>query len=208
MPDSGLFYIGSARAQREFVAFARGLSLPAIGREPRLRSIAPDIAELEAKLLAAYRPPAAIERHGEFITASAALKEAKELDDAGLRQGALVRYLQAALRIAPLLPPPPPIDRAALTQKLAEFETRLSSKTGEDHSIGRIFLESAQTDLAASTPPQSGAESNAPPAKATNADLIAADVLPRYFAALGPARPLPSPPASAVTVTLVRWPYT
>jgi len=37
---------------------------------------------------------------------------------------------------------------------------------------------------------------------------IATDVLPRYFAALGPARPAPPKPAPTVTVTLVRWPFT
>jgi hypothetical protein len=38
--------------------------------------------------------------------------------------------------------------------------------------------------------------------------VLVADVLPRYFAALEPARPAPSRPAPKVTVTLVRWPYT
>jgi hypothetical protein len=34
-------------------------------------------------------------------------------------------------------------------------------------------------------------------------------VLPRYLAALAPARAAPPPaPVAAVTVTLVRWPYT
>jgi hypothetical protein len=194
MPDAGLFYLGSARAQREFVAFCRTLSLPSPPRAPALRPLAPDLDGLEAKLLSAYRPPASIDRHAEFIAASAALKEARELDAAGLRYGALVRYLQAALRVAPLLPPG---SAPAAAETLAGFENRLAG-AALDHSIGRIFLESAQADLAA----------NPPPARAASAEAIAAEALPRYFAALEPAAPGPARPAPAVTVTLVRWPYT
>ena len=58
-----------------------------------------------------------------------------------------------------------------------------------DHSLGRIFLEAAQAEPAL-------------------APAIAGDVLPRYFAALEPARPRPPQPAPRATVTLVRWPYT
>lgn len=187
--DSGLFYLGSARAQREFAAFCRTLSLPEGGAAPGLRPLAQDLDELESNLLAAYRPPASFDRHPEFIAANSAVKEARELDAAGLRYGALARYLQAALRAAPLLPPPAPPGGAEpppLAERLSGFEARLS-KSGEDHSIGRIFLESAQADLSA----------NPPPARAATAEAIAADVLPRYFAALAPApnvRPPPPPP--------------
>jgi hypothetical protein len=40
------------------------------------------------------------------------------------------------------------------------------------------------------------------------AQAIAFDVLPRYLAALEPARPEPARPQPRFTVTLVRWPYT
>lgn len=209
MPDAGLFYIGEARAQREFVAFARTLSLPAsekAGRAPKLRALGPDLDDLEARLLSAYRPPAAIDRHAEFISASSALKEARELDAAGLRYGALARYLQALLRAAPLLPPSPspPMEREALVAKLDGFARRLSAG-GIDHSVGRIFLESAQMDLAGNAPPANAAA--APQARFPNAEAIVAEVLPRYFAALEPA-PRRVRPEPGVTVTLVRWPYT
>ena len=45
-----------------------------------------------------------------------------------------------------------------------------------DHSLGRLFLETAQSEAAAET-------------GAANAAAIARDVLPRYFAALAPAKP-------------------
>ncbi len=203
-PGEGLFYLGSARAQRDFAAFCRRLppstTTAIIGAPPRLRPLAHELDDLETKLLAAYRPPASVDRHGEFITANSTLNEARELDAAGLRYGALVRYLQAALRAAPLLPvapPATPTDPAAIADTLRSFEKRLADPE-VDHSIGRLFLESAQADLSA----------NPPPGKATNAEAIAADALPRYFAALQPATARPVLPAPAVTVTLVRWPYT
>jgi hypothetical protein len=65
-----------------------------------------------------------------------------------------------------------------------------------DHSLGRLFLETAQSE--ATTANGEG-----------NAAAIVADVLPRYFRALEPARAQPPPPPAAqVTITLVRWPYT
>jgi hypothetical protein len=57
-------------------------------------------------------------------------------------------------------------------------------------------------------PPETTATIFPVPAPPPIAAAIATDVLPRYFAALGPARPSPARPAPRVTVTLVRWPYT
>ncbi len=194
---SGFFYIAIAQAQRDFVSLCRALSAPTTRDAPPLRSLAPELDALEAELLAAYRPPAAIDRHGEFIVSSSTLKEARELDAAGLRYGAMLRYLQAALRSAPLRPAGKPLDARALGKRLQELDARLSAGNRDD-SIGRIFLEFAQADVAAAAAGK-GADIAMP---------IAGDVLPRYFAALQPARPRAPKPASAVTVTLVRWPYT
>lgn len=197
-PDFGLFYLGSARAQREFAAFCRTLAFPAPRRAPPLRPLAGELDALETALLSAYRPPASLDRHSEFIAASSTLKEARELDAAGLRFGALLKYLQAALRAAPLAPAPPkPLDGGTLADRLRGLEERLSAG-GRDHSIGRIFLEGAQADVAAA----------APPARPAIAEAIVTDVLPRYFAALESGRPQRQRPAPRVTVTLVRWPYT
>ena len=196
-PDTGLFYLGAARAQRELVALCRRLSPPSALPVPPLRSLSSELDALEDQLLAAYRPPAAIDRHGEFIAASAAVNEARQLDAAALSSGALVRYLQAAQRVAALTSGPAPIDAAAVAARLDSFEQRLATGA-TDHSIGLLFLETARADLAH---PAAGANPVA-------AAAIAGDVLPRYFAALGPARPAAVRPAPRVTVTLVRWPYT
>lgn len=193
-PEYGLFYLGSARAAAEAVELCRSLAWPSEPRAAPVRSVPAELEALEGELLAAYRPPLAIDRHPDFIAASSLLKEARELDAAGLRHGGLLRYLQAAQRFAPLRPGPAPAG-PALAASLAALEARLS-EAGVDHSLGRLFLEHAREALAAS-PPDEGA-----------AQAIAAEVLPRYFAALQPARPAPRRAEPRATVTLVRWPYT
>jgi hypothetical protein len=195
-PESGLFYVGSALAQKDFLAVCKRLSAPASGAAPRLRSLAPDIESLQNELLAAYKPPASIDRHDEFILGNSLIKEARDLDAAGLREGALLRYLLAALRTGSLRSPDAKFAPDVLNARLREFDARLSDRS-LDHSIGRIFLEAAQSEIDA-----------APATAPASAVTVASDVLPRYFAALEPARPAPAKPAPKVTVTLVRWPYT
>lgn len=200
-PQSGLFYLGAAQAQHEFGAFLRTLSEPAARRAPPLRAIGAELDALEAELLAAYRPPASIDSHEDFITISSTVKEARELDAAGLRYGALLRYLQAARFLELLtgpqaLPENPENNAETLSTRLRGFEERLAGDV--DHSIGRMFLEAAQASIA----------QTAPGARPVSAEAVAGDVLPRYFAAIGPAPPAPPKAAPQVTVTLVRWPYT
>ncbi|HZE89098.1 MAG TPA: hypothetical protein VE404_06090, partial [Verrucomicrobiae bacterium] len=196
-PDSGYLYLGSALAQRELVAFCRTLHETAPSRPPVIRSIRPEIDALQGELLALYRPPVSLDRHGEFIAASAALKEARELDAAGLRYGALLRYLDAAFRSAALRGVGGDVGKDAIESKLREFEARAAAG-GIDHTIAGIYLESARGDVAHAT-----AELGPKTAAA-----IAADVLPRYFAALDPPRVEAPKAKPEVTVTLVRWPYT
>jgi hypothetical protein len=200
MPDAGFFYLGLAKAQGDYAELCRSLSKPSTLRPPPLRSLAPELDALEGELLAAYRPPASIDKHKDFIAASAALKEAKELDAAGLSHGAMLRYLQAALRCAPLTGKVPSLTREEISRRVAELTTRLADKEGGvDQSLGRVFLESAQADLA------STAASGEPAAQAS---AVLADVLPRYFAALEPPKAARKTQPADVTVTLVRWPYT
>ncbi len=160
-----------------------------------LKVLAPDIDDLETALLAAYRPPASIDRHPEFIAASGTLKEARELDALGLRHGALLRLLLAAQRIAPLRAPANPSSREELALKLRAAGDGL--KDGSDDSIARLFVESGLAEIDA-------APKDAPTPKALAA---LTHVLPLYRAALAPRSPVPVEPAFT-TVTLVRWPYT
>jgi hypothetical protein len=197
-PDSGLYYLGAAQAQRQFAAFARTLHEPEKGAPPPLRALAPELDDLQDALLAAYRPPASLDKHRDFIGANAALKEARELDAAGLRYGALLRYLEAARRFAPLKPGPAATPTpAAVAEQLEPLAARLDAP-GTDHSIGRLMLQVAQFDLA----------EHAQDGNVAVAAAVANDVLPRYFAALQAAPARAARPAPTVTVTLVRWPYT
>src|SRR5262245_50607920 len=150
MPEDGLLYIGAAQASRDLARFCRSLSAPSAGTAPPLRSLRPEIDGLRRELLAAYKPPASIDKHREFITASAALKEAAELDALGLRYGALVRYLQAAVRFAPVRAVVAP-GAGALEDDLRAQETRLAAGN-VDHTIGRLFLEIGRAEAARGTP--------------------------------------------------------
>jgi hypothetical protein len=195
-PESGLFYIGAALAQRQFADFCRTLSIPMSLVPPPLRGLGAELDTLEGELVGAYRPPASIDRHPAFILASAAIKQARELDAAGLRYGALYRYLDAVQRVAQARAVATSPDLHAVASRLQDWQERLG-EGAVDHSLGRLFLEVAQANL-------DGAVGSDPMVAAA----IAADVLARYFVALEPAAPQPFAPQADVTVTLVRWPYT
>jgi hypothetical protein len=199
-PGTGLYYVGLAQAQKDLVAFCRTLSTRGGPPAPALRSLAPDLDALETELLALYQPPASIDRHSDFIGASATLKEARELDAAGLRYGAMLRFLLAAQRVAALKPAPSETAEQ-VKAALGDFEKRIDSRQA-DHTIARVFVEAAQADLDGTSAPVGGA------AQGAAAAAIVKDVLPRYFAALSPAAPRKAPAGPQVTVTLVRWPYT
>jgi hypothetical protein len=192
-PLYGLYYLGLASGQSDLARWLGALPAPAPRRAITLRSPAPEIERLQKRLLEAYRPPLSIDRHPEFIRASAALKEARELDAAGLRRGALLEVLYAALRAAPLLKAPA-LDTSSLEPRVAELERRIAHD-GRDHGIGELFLQLAREDLASGAHP-------------TQAASVVAEVMPVYFAALGPAAARAAARPARVTVTLVRWPYT
>ena len=185
-PENGLFYLGSAHAQKSFVEFVRRISAPT-PYPPVLRSLQNELDSVERELLAAYRPPLSIDKHPEFILASSLVKEARELDAAGYRYGALLRYLEASRRIANIRGTEMP--QAEAVRRVREFASRIAADKA-DHSIARFFIEVADDDPAA------------------NAPAVAAVALPRYFAALAIAAPPAAKPKPGVTVTLVRWPYT
>jgi hypothetical protein len=196
-PQFGLYYLGAAQAQRTFIDVARTLTPESRAREPQLRSLRPEIDALQGDLLKAYRPPASIDRHSDFIVISAALKEAREQDAAGHRHAALLRYLQAAQRVS-MLVGGAPADPSLVKSRLEEAAKRLAA-ANTDNTIGQLFVERARSALASDSPAGNGA---------TTARAVALDVLPRYFAALEPARAAAPAAEPRITVTLVRWPFT
>lgn len=194
--DSGLFYLGAAQALHEFVAFAQKLPGQPQG-STALRAIKPETDALERRLLSLYQPPASIDRHPEFISASAALKESRELLAAGLHHGAWFKFLQATHRTALLQPPTvPAVD--VLRTRLSSTDTELRALPG-DHTIARVFLDRAAIELEKPTPDAAGLLA---------ITVILDVVVPAYRAALA-STPVVAPPVEPkVTVRLVRWPFT
>jgi hypothetical protein len=196
----GLYYMGQAQAAHAFVALCRTLGAGAGGAAaaaamPTIPSLASEIDRLERDLFAAYRPPFSLALHDRFISASALLKEAKELDAAGLHAGALLTYLEGAQQSAALRSRPAPLKDEELARRLQELDATLAA--AGDVSIGALFRDAVEVAR------------RGPAADPTSAAVVATDVLPRFLAAIDPARPPPPPPPRArVTVTLVRWPYT
>ena len=200
MPEQGLFYLGAAQAQREVVGFSGRSPRPLPRSPPPLRSLRPELDALEAEMLAAYRPPASIDRHGEFIVASATLKEARELDAAGLRYGALLRYLQAAQRFAPLRP----TSQRRLDGRRARGQAAASSKRGSPRAASTTASGgcSWRPRRPISRPRRSRDRLRPPPRRSPPTCCRATS------RRSSPARPQAPKPAPQVTVTLVRWPYT
>ena len=189
---AGLYYLGEAQALAGFADFARGLLWKRQGSAAPIRSIQPELDAFDAEVTKAYESMTTVE-HSTYIVVSVLLKRAKALSDNGDHAGALFEYLLARLRYGPLRKAGEiPADDAALNNARA----RLSADV--DHSIARVFVEMAETALATDDP-----------AQRRNAGVIVADVLPAYHAALTrTSRETTSAATPAVTITLVRWPFT
>ena len=198
-----LFYLGSAQAARDFAQLSRRLSVSSKDAAPPLRALGPELDALEGDLLAAYRPPVSVERHPEFIAASSALNDARKLDAAGLRYGALLRYLQAAQRTPLAALRPPRWTSAALRDSLRETARRGSprgrSTTAWPGSSSSRRRRTWARRAAHQTP--------APPRRHRRRRAPGRDAaLLRGPRARASARP--RGPRAEVTVTLVRWPFT
>jgi hypothetical protein len=198
-PETGLFYIGAAQAQIGLARFAASLrDAGAADRPLEPRSVAREIAAVQDELIAAYVPPAAIDQHPVFIRISALLKQAEELDAAGLRFGALYKLLDAKMRVARLLQPQRKLTFDEARRRASDVQSRLAA-TGVDPTLAEMFVEIALVQVADPDPAQLGPETAA---------AVLEDVLPFYFRLLEPAPPAPSEQVAETTVTLIRWPYT
>jgi len=188
--ESGRYYLADARVASAFGAFCRALSAPK-SAPPPWRSIAPELARLQARVDAAFVPPRSIERHSDFIRLNATVKTARELDAAGRFAGAGYEYLDSLQQLGTLLGDAEA--PAATVRGKLEAERSALSSGDRDDSLGLLFVERAESSSARGD--------NAA------ASEIASTVVPAYQAMLEPAS---APPAAdaAVTITLVRWPYT
>jgi len=195
---AGLYYLGESRATGDFAAFARGLTWPeeTVRRQaPAFRSIGGEIEALDSDIEAAYQH---MERanHPTYISVSAMMKQARALDAAGSRRGALLDYLIARYLFAQLRPESP-ADPDATAAALAA--ARASLDRSRDHSVAELFLDLGDENV------------RAPDANVRkSAAAVASDVLPAYFRAIGPPQTTEAAASvkPAVTITLVRWPFT
>ena len=190
--DSGLYYLGESYASMDFAAFVRSGSWPAAARRPRLRSIAPELAALDREMTTKYET---MERanHPTYIRASAALKQARSLDERGAREGALFEYLLSRYLFAPLRGP-----AAADATRQSVDAARATLPAAEDHSIAELLMQFADEGLSSDS-----AELR------RGAAAVIEDVVPAYLAALAAPATTAMPTANAaVTITLVRWPFT
>ena len=188
-PRAGFYYLGEARGDADWAAFCRSLEVRREGSPAPLRSIAPELASLQERASSVFQPPLSIDRHPQFIRFNATLKLAGELDGQGRRAGALYEYLDALQQLATIAPA-----KKAPAESIESAARRLAASP-RDESLGLLFVERAQSASGSPAAPEAVA-------------AILGEVLPAYDAALAspPAVAAPAPPA--VTVTLVRWPYT
>jgi hypothetical protein len=192
---AGLYYLGDSRAVMQFAGFVRELQWPAAGAAPAVRAITGELNALDADITGAYET---MDRasHPSYISASAALKQAKTLNEQGQHAGALFQYLLARFIFAPLRGP---AAAAATSERIAGARSALPAG---DHSLAELFLELADEGV-----------SGGQPAQRRGAAAVLEDVLPAYLAAIArpattAAAPVAAPVAARVTITLVRWPYT
>jgi len=190
--EAGLYYLGESHAAMNYAAFVRAGKWSDAGRRPSFRSIASELAAFDREMTTRYQ---AMERanHPTYIRASAALKQARSLNDNGALEGALFEYLLSRYLLAPLRGP---AGSDATPERLAAARATLPG--AEDHSIAELFIQFAEEGISGD-----------------NADLrrgasaVLEDVIPAYRAALAPAAPtVTSHGNAAVTITLVRWPFT
>lgn len=197
-PEYGLYYLGSATSQHDFVRFVSTLRGASEKKQISVSNFPNEIHAFEDELLSAYKPPLSIDQHPLFIRISATIKEAREMYDAGLRYGALYKYLDARVRFARLKGEQQSIDAPEAERRAAEVTKRFGREPA-DHSIGSLYIEMALAEI-----PNPAAGTNG----GATAKTIFEDVLPHYLAALQPSKPQPAKPNPEIKVTLIRWPYT
>ncbi len=196
-PRDGLFYLGQAQGEAEFAKFTGTLNLPRTSRAFALRSMLPELQALQQKTNAAFVPPRSIDQHPRFIALNSTLKLAHELDSSRFYAGAMYQYLEAVRHFAML--DAQEVDtaaQAATKQNLSSIVSQLD-KSKQDESIAQIFVERAQSQIAAGGKDEW-----------RSARVIVEQVIPAYLAARKPASRIERAAAKTVEITLVRWPYT
>ncbi len=198
--ESGFYYLGEGSANLAWSRAVRTFGLPVTGTPLQTRSLQTELAVLQAKVNALFKPPLAQDKHPVFIRLNSTLKFAEELNDAGLYFGALQQYLDATQTFTSLRDSGEKIpDVEALRSAATQAADRLA-RSPQDASIALFFVQRAQSLLSLDQPAE---------AYVRAAAAILNGVLPAYEATLKPAPVLASTASQhIVDITLVRWPYT
>lgn len=192
--ENGLFYLGLAKAHLDFVAFCRGLKFAGAAPRP-LRSPAPELAELEKEVLAAYRKYDTPDQHSAFIRVNSQLKLAWDLERERRHSGAWLQALEARRSLVPITVTIAEDRSAAALRAQSEAVRAQLSKASTDHSLGWLYWQMAEEAQTRNDLKQ--------------ANTILSHVLPLYFDSLTGSKSLAARGGGKmVTVTLVRWPYT
>jgi hypothetical protein len=201
-PEAGYFYLGEAKADEEFARLVHGFGLKGRGTPLGARSILPEIEKLQEKINASFVPPRSIEKHSDFIRLNSTLKLAGELDRAQLYCGTLYQYLQAVVQYELLEAKEVDASTQAEVRAAIAAARKKVEASRRDDSIAQMFVERAETLIAN----KAGKEASAEEWK--NAVVVVQEAIPSYYEALESHAPVPRQQKDAVTVTLVRWPYT
>ena len=186
----GLYYLADSQSVMQFAMMIRALEWPSAGQRPPFRSITCEINAFDMEMTSAYETMEKA-NHPTYIQASAALKQARTLNDRGQFAAALFEYLLSRYVFAPLRGAPaadPSSDRLTVA--------RAALGSGTDHSIAEMFLQLAEEQLAL------GGDAG------RNAASVLDDVIPAYRAAISSSTTMTTAADAQVTITLVRWPFT
>lgn len=142
--SEALIYLGRAQAAMDFALFCTHLDLPLKGSLIKSNPIVPELKDLEAKIVEAYKQPDAASKQRAFIQISVTLKMAEELNRERRFSGALLRYLDALLELTVQQTPAPDEQKlSSLKSQCDRFRERLLA-CGADASLGLIYAEMAE----------------------------------------------------------------
>jgi hypothetical protein len=201
-PKDGLFYIGQAQGEAAFARLCASLTFEGKPERYPLRTMLPELKQLQEKATAAFVAPRSIELHDRFIALNSTIKAGLELDGAEAYAGSAYQYLEAVRHLGML--DAPPLDEAGqgkVREDLAAARAKLDASK-RDESLAQLFLERAASQL--DHPDGSAATAD----EWRSARVILDQVLPAYAAARLPAVASKGSSAKTVRMTLVRWPYT
>jgi hypothetical protein len=201
-PKDGLFYIGQAQGEAEFARVCASLTFDGKLERYPLRTMLPELKQVQEKANAAFVPPRSIELHDRFIALNSTIKAGLELDAAEAYAGSAYQYLEAVRHFGML--DAAPLDEAGqgkVREDLSAARAKLDASP-RDESLAQIFLERAASQI-------EHPDGSAPSADEwRSARVILDQVLPAYFAARIPAVASKGSSGKTVRMTLVRWPYT